>query len=155
MTAQMMPIASASPNNIPELLPVQWTRCRTLAWVADNPAVATVSTSGVVAALGAGSATISATSENQSGTAILTVVLAPVTSVTVTLAKATVAVSGTTQPTAVTKHAQGNVVTGRLVTWASTNTAVATVSSSGLVTAVGPGSSSITGTSENQTGSRH
>src|SRR5690606_11772194 len=48
--------------------------------------------------------------------------------------------------------AQGKPLTGRSVAWASTAPAVATVSASGLVTAVTPGTASITATSEGKTG---
>jgi hypothetical protein len=44
------------------------------------------------------------------------------------------------------------VLTGRVVTWASSNTSVATVSGAGTVTAVAAGSATITGTSENKSG---
>src|SRR5207245_1269205 len=53
---------------------------------------------------------------------------------------------------ATTKDANGNVLTGRVVTWASDNTAVATVSPAGLVTAVAPGAATITATSETKSG---
>jgi uncharacterized protein YjdB len=77
---------------------------------------------------------------------------APVASVTVQLNAATLTVGQTTQATAVTRDADGNVLTGRSITWASTNAGVATVSSSGLVTAVAAGSASIRATSEGVTG---
>src|SRR5207302_2551351 len=43
-------------------------------------------------------------------------------------------------------------LSGRAVTWSSSNTSVATVSSSGLVTGVTPGSATITATSEGKSG---
>src|SRR5205807_1137551 len=46
---------------------------RTVTWASDNTAVATVSGSGLVSGVAAGSATIMATSEGQSGTSALTV----------------------------------------------------------------------------------
>ncbi len=78
---------------------------------------------------------------------------APVASVSVSLASGTVTAGGTTQATATTRDAQGNTLTGRVVTWSSNNTGVATVASTGLVTAVTAGSASITATSEGQSGS--
>src|SRR6185312_10310628 len=55
--------------------------------------------------------------------------------------------------TATTKDAHGNVLTGRVVTWSSDNTAAATVdATTGLVTAVGPGTAHIIATSEGQSG---
>src|SRR5207253_9396851 len=51
-----------------------------------------------------------------------------------------------------TKDAAGNTLTGRIVTWASSNTAVATVSGSGLATGMAGGPATITATSEGQSG---
>src|SRR2546427_260476 len=77
---------------------------------------------------------------------------ATVASVTVTPPAATVVVGGTVQLTATTKDANGSVLTGRVVTWASGNTGVATVSSTGLVTGVAQGQATITAASEGQQG---
>jgi uncharacterized protein YjdB len=49
--------------------------------------------------------------------------------------------------------ANGVVVTDRDVTWVSSNTRVATVSTTGVVTAVGVGTATITATSEGRNGS--
>jgi len=77
----------------------------------------------------------------------------PVASVTVTPATATIAPGGSVQLTATTKDAVGNVLTGRLVMWTSSNTAVATVNPTGLVTGVSAGGPvTITATSEGQSG---
>jgi uncharacterized protein YjdB len=125
---------------------------RAVTWATSNTAVAAVSGSGLVTGVGAGSATITATSEGQSGMAAVTVSIVPVTSVTVSPATAAVAVGQTAQLTATPRDASGNALTGRVVTWATSNAAVATVSGSGLVTGVGAGSATITATSEGQSG---
>lgn len=76
-----------------------------------------------------------------------------VATVTVT-GSPTALVAGTTlQLTATMLDADGNVLTGRTVTWSSSDTTVATVSSTGLVTALASGSASIQATSEAKTGS--
>src|SRR5207247_8917351 len=75
-----------------------------------------------------------------------------VASVTVTPRPATVGIGQTVQLTATPKDANGNVLTGRVVTWASNNTAVATVGSTGLVSGVAQGQATITATSEGKTG---
>ena len=129
---------------------------RVITWGSSNPAVATVSTSGLVTAVAVGTAQITATSEGQSGSATFTVTApppAPVASVTVSLASSSANPGQTTQATATTRDANNNVLTGRVVTWGSSNPAVATVSSSGLVTAVAAGTAQITATSEGQSGS--
>jgi len=76
-----------------------------------------------------------------------------VKTVTVSPPTATVALGQTVQLTATLRDASGNVLTGRTVTWSSSNLAVATVSASGLVTAGAVASqATITATSEGQSG---
>lgn len=124
-----------------------------VAWASGNTAVATVSATGVVTGVGLGSATISATSGGRSGSATITVVAIPVGSVSVAPAAATLVPTQVTALTVTVRDAQGNVVRDRAVTWASSNTAVATVSSTGVVTAVAPGSATVTASSGGETGS--
>jgi len=59
-----------------------------------------------------------------------------------------VAVGGAVQLTARPKRASGATLFGRTITWASTDTDVATVSHSGLVTAIKPGFATLTCTCE-------
>jgi uncharacterized protein YjdB len=125
---------------------------RTVTWSSDNGNVATVSGTGMVTAGSAGTATITATSEGKTGNASVTVSSTPVASVTVSPATASLTVGQTAQLTATTKDANGNILSGRPVTWSTSNGSVATVSSSGLVTAAGAGSATITATSEGKTG---
>src|SRR5207248_2038671 len=125
---------------------------RTIAWSSGNTTVATVSTSGLVTANAAGSATITATSEGQNGTAAITVTNAPVWSVTVSLASPSVTVGGTDQGTAIVRDASGNILTGRTVNWSTSSSSIASVSSSGLVTGAAAGTATITATSEGQSG---
>ena len=77
----------------------------------------------------------------------------PVASVSVSLASSSLNSGQTTQASATTRDANNNVLTGRVITWSSGNTAVATVSGSGLVSAVAAGSALITATSEGISGS--
>src|SRR2546428_269069 len=125
---------------------------RVVTWATSNGAIATVSASGVVTGAAAGSAMITATSEGQGGTAAITVLSAPVASVTVSPASAGVTVGGTTQLTVTLKDASGNPLTGRVVTWVSSAPTVATVTGTGLVSGVTAGSAMITATSEGQSG---
>ncbi len=125
---------------------------RVVTWSSSNTAAAVVNASGLVTGVAAGSATIMATSEGQSGTATITVTAVPVASVTVTPASAGVPAGNTVQLTATPKDANGNTLSGRAVTWSSSNTAAASVSSSGLVTGIAAGSATITATSEGQSG---
>src|SRR6266480_1616330 len=68
--------------------------------------------------------------------------------VTVEPPTASVLAGQTVQLTAITRDADQKVLTERVVTWASGNTAVATVSSAGLVTGVAVGQATITATIE-------
>ncbi len=126
---------------------------RTITWATSNASVATVTTSGSVKGVTAGSATITATSEGQSGSSAISVRIVPVATVAVSPASASVQVGGTVQLTAVTKDSAGNTLTGRTITWASSNSTVATVSTTGLVSGLLIGSATITATSEAKSGS--
>src|SRR5437763_4681467 len=125
---------------------------RTVTWASSNTSVATVSSSGLVHGVVAGSASITATSEGKSGSSAITVTAVPVATVTVSPASATVFVGQTLQLSATPKDANGNTLTGRTITWGSSNNTVATVSSSGLVSGVATGSATITATSETKSG---
>ncbi|HYT72635.1 MAG TPA: Ig-like domain-containing protein, partial [Gemmatimonadales bacterium] len=125
---------------------------RAVSWTSSNTSVATVDASGLVTGVAVGSATITATSEGKSGSAAVTVTQVPVASVTVSPATATIQVGQTVQLTATPKDASGNPLAGRVVTWASGSTSIATVNASGLVSGVAPGSATITATSEGKSG---
>jgi uncharacterized protein YjdB len=126
---------------------------RAIAWSSDNSAVATVdAVTGVVTPVSIGSANIIATSEGTIGSAVLTVTPAPVATVTVALVPTSITAVETSQATATIRDANGGLLTGRAITWSSSNEAVATVSAQGVVTAVAVGTASITGTSESQSG---
>ncbi|HKA58466.1 MAG TPA: Ig-like domain-containing protein, partial [Gemmatimonadales bacterium] len=75
-----------------------------------------------------------------------------VATVSVTPATATVDVGATVQLTATPRDANGNPLTGRAVTWTSSDPAIATVSATGLVSGVAGGPVTITATSEGQSG---
>lgn len=126
---------------------------RPVSWSSSDPGVATVSGTGLVTALRPGATTITASSEGKSGSATVTVTAVPVASVDVAPAQTSVQVGRTTQLTATPRDASGNPLAGRTVTWASSNSEVASVSSTGLVTGVAPGSATITATSEGSNGS--
>jgi N-acetylneuraminic acid mutarotase len=123
---------------------------RTVAWSSSANGVATVSSLGVVTAIGAGSAQIRATSEGK--TAELTVTVAAVASVaSVTIAGGptlSLVAGSARQLTATTRDASGNTLTGRMVLWSSSSNAIASVSSDGLVSAVSAGVTQIRASSE-------
>ncbi len=126
---------------------------RTISWSSSNPAVANVSTSGVISSASVGTTTITATSEGIGGSATLTVIPAPVASISVSLAQPSLQVGNATSATAVLRDANGAVLTDRSVAWSTSNTAVASVSAGGVVTALAGGTANIVATSEGKTGS--
>jgi uncharacterized protein YjdB len=128
---------------------------RVIAWSSTNTGIATVSTSGLVTAVAAGSVSVTASSEGQLGSSAITVSApapVPVASVTVAPASSGLLIGATVQLSATTRDANNNVLTGRVVTWTSSNSAISTVSASGLVTAIAAGSATITALSETKTG---
>jgi uncharacterized protein YjdB len=125
---------------------------RTVIWDGSADAIALVSSTGRVVAQSPGTMTVTATSEGKTGTATI-VVNAVVASVTISPTTQSV-VAGDTTPafTVVTKDANGNVLTDRVVTFSSSDPSVATINSnSGVATGVSPGTSSITASSEGKT----
>src|SRR5438093_8280265 len=76
---------------------------------------------------------------------------APVASVVVTPGSVSQTTGGTQQFAATLKDATGNVLTGRTITWTSSNAAIAAVNGSGLETAVAAGSATVTATSGGNT----
>jgi len=124
-----------------------------LIWTTSSSIVATVTSAGIVTAVAEGTATISATSpDGPSGTAVVTV-RGRVASVTVSPTTADLLAGGPgTQLTATVKAADGRTLTDRTVAWSTSSAAVATVSGTGLVTAVGAGTATITATVESVTG---
>ena len=76
----------------------------------------------------------------------------PVSTVAVAPAEVNVSAGTITQLEAVLRDAANNVVTGRTVVWTTDNAAIADVTASGRVYAVGPGSATITATSEGKSG---
>ena len=129
---------------------------RAVVWSSANPEVATVSSTGLVTAVAAGSASIMAVSEGRTGGATLTVAAplpAPVATVSLAATATSLFVGQTTQLTVTLKDAAGNVLTGRTIGWTSSNTSLATVSPTGLVTAVSAGTPTITAVSEGKSGS--
>ena len=123
-----------------------------VAWSSNDASVATVDASGLVTAVGNGTATVTATAGSASGTAAVTVSQAP-DSVAVAPAEATiVALGDTLRLGAEAFDANGHAVEGTEFSWASGDASVATVDGSGLVTAVGNGTTSVTATAGSASG---
>ncbi len=120
----------------------------TITYTSSNPAVATVAGTGAsatVTAVSNGSATITATSGSATGTLDVAVAQKLVT-LAVSAASASIAPGATSQLTGTGRDALGNAIagiTGVSYTTAAARTAV--VSSTGLATAIAPGTVAITG----------
>src|SRR5882762_1983114 len=109
----------------------------------------TISSSGLYTADATpGGYVVNASADGLTGTATVTASSIPVASVVVSPASVSVSVGSTQQLGAMAKDAGGTVLPGRTVTWTTSNSAIATVSPNGLVSAVAVGSATITATSE-------
>lgn len=118
-----------------------------VSWSSSNTSIATVSSSGLVTAKAAGSATITCKANDGSGvSATCSVSMSAadpikVTSVSLNATSASLVVGDTKQLTATISPSNA---TDKSVTWSSSNSSVASVSSSGLVTAKARGTATIT-----------
>ncbi|HZY06308.1 MAG TPA: Ig-like domain-containing protein [Ilumatobacteraceae bacterium] len=125
---------------------------RSVAWSSGRPNVATVSSTGAVTALSPGSAIITATVERKVGVGAITVAAAAVASVAMSPTSATLVVGQTVQLGAQPRDASGRPLDGRTVTWSTNRSDVATVTSTGIVSAVSPGTATITASTEGRNG---
>ena len=122
-------------------------------WKSSNSSVATISASGRVQAVAAGTAVITAAHKGSGKTAKCTVTVTeakiPVSKVTLNTnaIKWPVGRSGSFTATVLPSNA-----TNKAVAWKSSNTKVATVSSTGKLTAVAPGTATITCTAQDGSG---
>jgi len=117
-------------------------------WNALNASYATVSSSGLVTGVSAGSSTITAAIGSTTGSATATVTAAQLTSIVVTPATASVA-TGQTQAFAANGIFSDGSTTDitNSVTWSSNATNFATIDQTGLATGVSAGAATITASS--------
>jgi uncharacterized protein YjdB len=127
---------------------------RPVTWSSANPAIVSVNaTGGITGVAPGGPVAVTATIEGASDASQVTVVLVPVSTVTVAPATATIA-AGTTQLfTATLRDELGNVLAGRAVNWTSSDATIATITGAGgLAEGRRPGTVTITATSEGRSG---
>ena len=120
---------------------------KTLTWSSSNTSVATVS-NGVVKAVGFGTATITAKSNNGK-TASCSVTVNPIQPTGIKATPETSTLYGLNGTVKLSANVMPSNATNKAVTWSSRNTSVATVSSDGTVKAVGYGTTVITATTVN------
>ena len=134
-------VATVAPEN---------TTDKTVIWLSSDETIATVSASGEVTAVKVGTATIMATSvadNSKTATCAVTVTAATVAVTGVTLNKNATSLNvGATETLTATVNPTN--ATNKNVTWSSSNTAIATVSASGVVTAKSAGTATITVTTQ-------
>lgn len=114
-------------------------------WISSNPLVASVSAAGIITAVSIGTSRITVKTEDGGRTAVCDVTVKakviPVESVS--LDKTSISMTVGDAQTLTATVAPENA-TDKSLTWSSSNTTVATVSSSGLVTAYSAGTATIT-----------
>jgi len=124
---------------------------RVMSWSSNATTVATVSADGLVTAVAAGTASVTATSEGRSAAAAVTVT-AVVGNVAVS-APANVEIGVAATATAAVTASGGAIVAAPIV-WSSSNVGVLTVSATGVLAGVTAGSATLTATTAGISGTR-
>ena len=123
-------------------------------WSSATPAVATIASRGLATGVAVGTSTISASLSGQTGSTLLTVTAATLSSIAVTPASPSIAAGTTKQFTAIGTYSDKTAQDiSSLVAWSSATASVATVSSQGLATGLSIGTSTISASLSGQTGS--
>ena len=115
-------------------------------WSSSDPSTASVNASGLVTAVGVGSTNVTASSGAASGRAAVSVAIPALVGITPQSVTLT-AVGDTVRLVAEVLDGNDFVLAGAPVAWSSSDVSVASVDSSGLVTAVGGGSATVTASS--------
>jgi len=117
------------------------------AWSSSSTTVASVSATGLAASAGQGATTVSASVGSISGSTLLTVTSAALASISVLPASVYVGVGSNKQYTATGTFTDGSTANlTNSVVWSSSNTAIATITASGLATSTGGGAAILTAT---------
>ena len=127
--------ATVSPSNASD---------STVTWSTSDSTVATVSSTGVVTAVGGGTANITCTANDGSNISATCSVTVKVPISGISLNKSTLALEKGISETLTATVLPTDTTESTTVSWSSSNTSVATVTSAGKVTAVGAGSTTIT-----------
>jgi uncharacterized protein YjdB len=123
----------------------------TFTWSSSDETKATVNASGLVTAVANGTTSVCATAPGGAQGCTTVTVDQVATGITVAPGGASLS-SGNTTFTATAKDANNNTISGQAFTWTSLNTGIATVNSSGVVTAVSSGQSTIRASADGVSG---
>ncbi len=125
----------------------------TTTWTSSTPTVASVSATGLITALSAGTTTITATTGGKTGTLNVTVSLVPVARVLLTLPKPA-HVGRPATLVAELRNSSGTALTAaqRTFGWHSSDESIATISSTGVLTGLTYGTTIVTCVVENRVG---
>jgi hypothetical protein len=116
-----------------------------VAWSSTTGSVASVNASGLATAAATGATSVIASLSGVSGSSQLSVTAAPLTSIAVTPATASIAVGATQQFTATGTYSDGSTANlTSSVSWSSSDASIASIASSGLATGTAAGSTTIT-----------
>jgi len=118
-----------------------------------NNLVASVTPAGQVLGATVGTAVIRAVANGKTGEANATVTPERVQTVTLAPATLTLRRNQQQQMTATAKNVQGNVITGVPFQWASSNSSLGSIDATGKLTAIAPGTITLTATADGQAGS--
>jgi hypothetical protein len=140
VTQQFMAIGNLSDDTTQDLTSLA-------TWGSTNGSVATINNTGLATSLAQGSTTISASYSSLMGSTLLTIAPPALTSIAITPANPSPHPGTTLQLTAMGTYTNGSVlnITGSAF-WSSSNNSVASISTSGLVSAFNAGSTTITAT---------
>ena len=142
-TAQLTAVAKDASGNTIANAPMSWLSLDTL--------VARVSATGLVTGVAVGTTFVIATSGAKADTSGIGVMPVPVAAVSISPSSVSLVTAATLQLAATITDSAGNVLSGQTVTWTTSSSAVATVSATGLVTGVAPGTVTITAASGGKT----
>ena len=140
-TTMEMTVGDDPVTLVATVLPSEYTN-KSLSWTSSNPSVAKVDSHGEVTAVSSGTATITASALDGSGLSAKCKITVYCLVESVSLDKTTLSLyEGKSSTLTATVSPPG--ATDKSVTWTSIDESVATVDQSGIITAVGPGSTTI------------
>jgi uncharacterized protein YjdB len=119
---------------------------RSVVWTSTAPSIVTVSATGVLTGVAEGAASIRAEVEGVVGVVSVQVTTPSVSRVEITPSSPLVSVGGTVQLQATAYDSDGSTIVGRTINWGTSNSTIATVSATGVVTGVAAGTTSISAT---------